>query len=346
MPINPQTAAKFPLLDGLTSPLNALSDPGQRAQLEAYNAWTPGYEPPPVDTSEASADGRHGAIPLRIYRPLRRHETVAELPALIWLHGGGWLAGDLDMPEADTVGRELAHRADAVVLTVDYRLASNGVTYPVPHDDVVDAFRWATRHAAELRIDPQRISLGGASAGANLACGAALRLRDDAHDPQPSRLLLVYPLVHAKVPPRSPAQEVAMADVPAVLRFPDDLIEQLVANYLGRPFDDPSELPAYAVPAEAGSVQGLPPTLVITCEYDDLRPSGEALAHMLEEASVPVLLEKEDGVLHGHLNEDPRIPQVDHSLSLLAAAICGDFITDARARPQDSPSRQRHHFGG
>ncbi|MFI5622526.1 alpha/beta hydrolase [Nocardioides sp. NPDC051685] len=318
MPIDPHFAAKFPRLAGVTSVLDAIVDPTQRAKLEAYMAWDPGYAPPPVQSANDAADGPHGPVPVRLYRSTERRQETS--PALVWLHGGGFVAGDLDMPEADVVARELAHRAGAVVISVDYRLAVDGVTFPVPHDDVVAAYRWAARNAADLEIDPRRISLGGASAGANLACGAALHLRDDADDPGPYRLLLAYPLVHAVVPRCSAHEAAAMAEVPPVLRFPDELIAQLVANYVGTPVGSEKAMPAYAMPAE-GDVRDLPPVTIITCEYDDLRPSGEALAQMLEDAGVTVRLVQEGGVLHGHLNEDPRIPQVDHSLSILANAL-------------------------
>jgi acetyl esterase/lipase len=318
MPIDPHFVAKFPRLDGVTSVVDAMADPTQRAKLEAYMDWAPGYAPPPVQTTNDTANGPHGPVPVRLYRSSQRPQDTP--PALVWLHGGGFMAGDLDMPEADVVARELAHRAGAVIISVDYRLAADGVSFPAPHDDVVAAYRWAVRNAVDLEIDPRRISLGGASAGANLALGAALHLRDDADDPGPCRLLLAYPLVHAVVPKRSADHEAAMAEVPPVLRFPDELVTQLVANYLGRPVDRETALPTYAMPAE-DDLRDLPPVTIITCEYDDLRPSGEALAQMLEEVGVPVSLVQESGVLHGHLNEDPRIPQVDHSLSLLAKAL-------------------------
>jgi acetyl esterase/lipase len=82
------------------------------------------------------------------------------------------------MPESDMVARELSHRAGAVVFAVDYRLAVEGVTYPVPHDDVVAAWRWAVDEAQRLGVEPRRIALGGASAGGNLAaelpCGSGM----------------------------------------------------------------------------------------------------------------------------------------------------------------------------
>jgi len=341
VPIDPHFASKFPRLDGVTSLLAALADPQQQAKIDAYQAWDDdGYEPPVGAVAEDEADGPYGPIPVRVYRPAPGGGRTAPRPALVWLHGGGWLAGDLDMPEADVVSRELAHRAGAVVISVGYRLATDGVTFPIPHDDVVAAYRWASRSASRLGVEPHLISLGGASAGANLACGAALHLRDDGDEPAPHQLLLAYPLVHPTVPPLSSEQEDAMGPVPPVLRFPAELIRVLVENYVGRPVDGSTNPPPYAFPA-GGDLRDLPPVTIITCEYDDLRPSGEALADLLQDAGVSVRLIQEDGVLHGHLNEDPRIPQVDHSLSLFAGALALAEATRDETRASSVASEPR-----
>ncbi|MEI5582901.1 MULTISPECIES: alpha/beta hydrolase [unclassified Agromyces] len=97
-------------------------------------------------------------------------------PGLVWAHGGGFVAGDLDMPEADSVARAVAARGIGVV-SIDYRLAvDDAARYPAGSDDVLAAWRWTVEHAAELRLDPARLVIGGASAGANLVTGAVLRL--------------------------------------------------------------------------------------------------------------------------------------------------------------------------
>ena len=126
--------------------------------------------------------------------------------------------GDLDMPEADWTARQICERAGAVVVSVDYRLCVGGVTYPVPHDDAVAAVRWVRDDAAALGIDPARISLGGASAGGNLAAGATLELRDE-DGWVPAALLLAYTTLHAVVPPPSPSLAPLMDEVPPLLRF-------------------------------------------------------------------------------------------------------------------------------
>src|SRR4051794_5122589 len=147
---------------------------------------------------------------MRVYTPAG--DGIAR-PCLVWAHGGGFVGGDLDMREADWVAREICARAGAVVVSVDYRLAVDGVCYPVPHDDVVAAVAWVRDTAADLGIDAGRISIGGASAGGNLTAGAALKLRDR-DGWVPATLLLAYPALHAAVPPPSPALAAKLAELP------------------------------------------------------------------------------------------------------------------------------------
>jgi acetyl esterase len=116
----------------------------------------------------------------------------------VWLHGGGFIAGDLEMPEADWVARSIA--ADGfTVVSGDYRACLDGVHYPIPNDDVLDLRMWVAEHAIELGIDPERIHLGGASAGAALAATLGKRLRDGAGG-APKSIVLVYPVLHYELP--------------------------------------------------------------------------------------------------------------------------------------------------
>jgi acetyl esterase/lipase len=250
---------------------------------------------------------------VRIYTPI---DDNAPRPGIVWLHGGGFCAGDLDQPEADYVSRYVCAHAGAVVVSVDYRLAVEGVHYPVPLDDVVAALGWVRDNAADLGIDADRLSIGGASAGANLAAAAALRVRDDG-ERLPAALLLVYPLMHAEVPPSPPAARHAMAALPPVLRIPPDVVTAVCANYLGA--DVPASPDGYAFPGHA-DLRGLPPTLVLVSEYDDLRPSGELFAQTLAAAGVVVQLVVEPGVPHGHLDW-PGLDGTTRSLVRLAAGV-------------------------
>ena len=206
----------------------------------------------------------------------RRSAAAPISPCLVWLHGGAFRMGDLDMPEADWTAREICERAGAVVVSVDYRLCVGGVTYPVPHEDTVAAVRWVRDNAAALGVDADRISLGGASAGGNLAAGATLRLRDD-DGWCPANLLLAYTTLHAVVPPAVAVAGAAAGRRPAAAPVPAGGPPGITENYLGGPA---SRADGYAMPANA-VLEGLCPVLLLNSEYDDLRASAEAFAGQL-----------------------------------------------------------------
>lgn len=318
MPIDPVIAERLHLLEGITSFAEPAAVPEKQARVDAFMVISADYRPPRCSVRCDVVAGPHGAVPVRIYTPPATRGTGAR-PGLVWAHGGGFQGGDLDMPESDLVARELCGRADAVIVCVDYHLAVDAVRFPVPHDDMMAAFRWVARHAAELGVDPARIALGGASAGANLATGAALHLRDDVDAVTPNVLLLAYPTMHAELPPMPPEFEAKLSAVPRVFRFRPEDVRAMSSNYLGHD-PDRGEISPYAMPA-AGKVAGLPPVLIITSEYDDLLLSGTAFAAQLEQAGVAVDQRTIAGVLHGHLNHDPGLPGTEQSLQLFADAL-------------------------
>jgi acetyl esterase len=317
VPIHPAIATKLHLLEGVTSFEEAMADPAQRALLDEFMSITGAPEPPQVPTRDETAPGPHGPVPVRIYSPAG---DATDRPCLVWVHGGAFVGGDLEMPEADWTARQVCARADAVVVSVDYRLCNGGVHYPVPHDDVVAAYRWTRDNAEALGVDPARISLGGASAGGNLSIGAALKLRDEDGQP-PAALLPIYPVAHAVVPAASASLAARMADVPPVLRFFPPQMTWLNENYLGGPL---SGADGYAFGAHA-VLEGLPPTLVINAEYDDLRSSGEDFVARCATAGVDVRQVTAVGMLHGFLNTRPDIEPVDRALALMA-----DLVASAR----------------
>ena len=120
--------------------------------MQEFDSWPGAAAAPEVDVRADTVPGPHGPVPVRIYTPPSRPGT--DRAALVWVHGGAFLGGDLDMREADGVAREICARAGAVVVSVDYRLCHGGVTYPVPHDDVVAAVRWVRDNAADLGVEP------------------------------------------------------------------------------------------------------------------------------------------------------------------------------------------------
>ncbi len=264
---------------------------------------------PDVPIRTVTVDGRHGPVAVRIYG----EQAATAGPALVWLHGGGFVSGSLDMPESDYLGRVLASFGTPVV-SVDYRLARDGVHFPVPHDDALTGWFWVRRNAAELGLNAELLCLGGAGAGGNLAVGAALYLID-AGKPLPAKLLLAYPFLHAELPPPAGGlDEDVMAELPRHLRFtPEDCVRQ-GENYVGGPVSMASSyaMPGYADPS------GLPPTAIVACEYDDARGSSELFAANLEQAGVPVSFFLARGALHGHLNHAAGSPEAQPVLDFLA----------------------------
>jgi acetyl esterase/lipase len=271
------------------------------------------------DVDLAAADH---AFPVRVYQAA---EPIGAL--LVWAHGGGFLGGSLDMPEADEVSRRIAESGVPVVSVgyslappdpllalvergtadrplpsaeqIEAEIATSGprVRFPVASLQIVAAFDWAVAHAKELGADDGRIGLGGASAGGNLTAGAALRLRDR-DDRQPVALLQCYPVLHAELP--APNEDLATAlGYLGPRGIPSEDARALSLNYVG----DPAELAnPYAFPG-GHDVRSLPPTLIVTAGRDRLRSSAEAFAAELALASVDVAIVQEREFEHGFLNE-------------------------------------------
>ncbi|MER7540405.1 alpha/beta hydrolase [Streptomyces sp. NPDC097704] len=249
--------------------------------------------------------GPHGPVPVRIYQPLG---DGTGRPLLVWCHGGAFAYGDIDMPEADATARVLA-AAGTVVVSVDYRRAVDGVHYPVPLDDVVAAYQGTLQVAEALGVARRRVHLGGASAGANLAAGACLRLRDSGAD-LPSSLILLYPCVHPVLPSASAELADRLSGLPPHLRFEPEGYATVIENYLGA---TAATATGEAMPGLA-DLRGLPRTLIVNCEYDELRASGEAFAGSLRDAGVDVDQRMAPGVTHGHLNR-PNLTEARRTLS-------------------------------
>lgn len=232
---------------------------------------------------------------------------------LVWAHGGAFAFGELDMPESDWLAQQLAVRGTTVV-AVDYRLAPippewadaarparGGHHYPAASDDLLSAWSWTVDNAARLRVAPQRLALGGASAGGNLAAGATLRLIEGGFSVLPALVLLAYPTLLAEQPAPDPDLRAALDAHPDADRFGPAAVRAMYENYLGSPLDEApiAAIPGLATPAD---LTEFPPTLIVNDEVDELRVSGEAFAATLRDAGRPVESVTEPGTEHGHLN--------------------------------------------
>jgi acetyl esterase/lipase len=243
-----------------------------------------------VTATDRVFDGPHGPIPVRVYRSDGAPASGA--PAFVWNHGGGWVGGDLEMPEADATSRRIALGIDGVVVSVAYRLVPAHV-FPVPLDDVAAAFEATVSANDELGIDAGRIGLGGASAGGHLSALAAAKVT-----PAPKAVVLVYPAVD---PPGGPYDE-RPADCRRRWWFDRESAMGLFAGLLG-PAVDPEHAPTASLPTVAARGGHLPPTLVTTAgAYDGLTAQAVRYGELLREDGVDVTVHDVDGVLHGYLN--------------------------------------------
>jgi len=256
-----------------------------------------------VVIEDREISGPHGPIAIRVYRP----EGVP-LGGLVWLHGGAFVSGDLDMPESDWVARGFAGDG-RVVVAVDYRLAPPPASwlaympdpggtsrFPVASEEVAAAFRWASESFESVPHD--RWALGGASAGANLAAGATLRLQDEGGT-SPSAVLLAYPLVHAALPTMAEELEAKCSALTPPGGFASEIVDEMNLNYAGN-VENLSD--RYAFPG-GHELIGFPPTIIVNSDSDSLRASGDLFASELIRAGVDVSVSREPGTLHGHLNE-------------------------------------------
>jgi acetyl esterase len=237
-------------------------------------------------------------IPVRIYWPPSVTSEAGDqgLPVVVLYHGGGWSIGDLDTH--DPVARAHSVGAEAIVVSVDYRLAPEH-PFPAGIDDSWAALRWVGEHATELGGDPNRIAVAGDSAGGNIAAVMAQLARDNADQGGPPLVfqLLWYPSTTADLTLPSFTEN---ADAPILDR---DVIDAFMQWYIpGVDITDHATLPATLAPANAADLSGLPPAFIGTAEHDPLRDDGAHYAELLRPAGVPVELCNEPNLVHGYVS--------------------------------------------
>jgi acetyl esterase/lipase len=275
-----RTAAMDPELEAFIPlfPPADLTDPATaRKHLAALAAAAPAPDTTDLEIQDHTVPADPD-VAVRIYRP---HQAQG---AIVWLHGGGFVMGDLDT-EHPWAAR-VAGAAGAVVVSVGYRRAPEH-RFPAALEDAYAAVVWTAERAATLGIDPARIAVGGHSAGAGLAAAVALRARD--HQGPPIRFQLL------NQPELDDRQQTWSArtftDTPWMTR---DKLAATWRHYLGA-----QPATAYAAPARATDLAGLPPAYIATAEFDPLRDEAITYGLRLLQAGVPVELHQWPGTFHG-----------------------------------------------
>ncbi|MEU2124454.1 alpha/beta hydrolase [Nocardia niwae] len=273
MILDPELEAAVPFF-----PPADLSDPlTARQNLAALVAAIPAPPTAHLTIENRTVPGDVG-VPVRIYRP---HGARG---AIIWLHGGGFVMGDLDTEHPWAT--MLADNSGATVISVGYRLAPEH-PFPAAHDDAYAVLTWTAEHAAELGIDPARIAIGGHSAGAGLATAVVLRARDRQGPPIRFQLLN-QPVLDDRQQAWSAR---TFTDTPFVTRAK---VAQMWQHYLGS-----TPATQYAAPARAADLSGLPPAYIATAEFCPNRDEDIDYALRLLQAGVPVELHQWPGTFHG-----------------------------------------------
>lgn len=280
MPLDPQAQVVIDMIQSLgVATLTPGTDPDEIRGL--MNA---AVLPSPIvldRLEDTTMPGPGGPLPIRIYRPA----GAAPKPIIVYFHGGGWVLGSLDTHDATC--RALARDADAVLVSVDYRLAPEH-RFPAAVEDADAALAWAAAHADELGGDADRLVVAGDSAGGNLAAVIAQRSRVDG--PKVAFQLLIYPVTDHEFTSDS------MEDNAEGYFLTRDAMRWFYSHYLNNDAegDDPR-----VSPLRADDLGGLPPAFVLTMEYDPLRDQGVAYAHALAAAGTEVTATTYPSLFHG-----------------------------------------------
>jgi acetyl esterase len=295
------------------APVSGQSVAEVRASRRAWREKTSGPAAPVHATQDVEVPTAAGAVPVRAYRPDER----GGLPVIVFFHGGGWVLGDLG--HSDLLCRWLCRESGCLVVNVDYRLAPEH-PYPAAIDDAYAVLTWLFRGAAGLGVDPRQLAVAGASAGGNIAAAVAMIARDRGAPPLAAELL-IYPCLDAACATASYAE------------FADGYIVSTedMRWYWRQYVAAGKQTEPYAAPLHASDLAGLPPTLIITAEYDCVRDDGERYADRLKTAGVPVRLHRYEGTLHGFFSTPGTSGRGSEAVREAAGFLSGALVTAARA---------------
>ncbi|MFO0959837.1 MAG: alpha/beta hydrolase [Isosphaeraceae bacterium] len=302
MPLDPKVRELLDQAAALNAaPLNQLSPKRARARMNATSATL--GEPEPIakmiDGGVQSSEGQ--VIPIRFYDP--NPSATAPRPCIVYFHGGGWVTGSI--ATHDNLCRALANATGSVVASVEYRLAPEH-KFPAPVQDAYMAIAGIAQNAPTLRIG--ELIAAGDSAGGNLAAAATLFARRKG-EVRVDRQILIYPILdyHFDTPSY-------LENADGYLLSRDDMI-WFWGHYLADPAEGDNPM---ASPLRVRDVSNLPPTLIITAEFDPLRDEGNAYAERLMDAKVPTMHLAYEGQIHGFVRRLEQFPQARHAIGEIA----------------------------
>ncbi|MDY7566666.1 alpha/beta hydrolase [Pseudomonas sp. RTC3] len=241
---------------------------------------TPTTLVPGVTTREIQVPGAAGSMPATVYTP----DGTGPFPVVLYFHGGGWVFADRKV--YDGGARGLAKQANAVVVSVDYRLAPEN-KFPAAHEDALAAYRWLTTKASSVNGDPKRLALAGESAGGNLAVATAVAAHK-AGLTAPKHVLSVYPVAQSNT------------DTESYLKYADaiPLNRPMMLWFISQVITSQADAKDPRIDLVHANLQGLPPVTLINAEIDPLRDDGAQLEQALRSAGVSVERRLYPGVTH------------------------------------------------
>ena len=253
----------------------------QSATTRAMNVAMPAMPEPVEKIEHLLIPTRDGEVLARIYYP----NTDKNLPVLVYFHGGGWVIANLDVYESSC--RALCNAAEAIVVSVNYRMSPEA-KFPAAVNDAYDATQWIIQNAANIGGDPNHVAIAGESAGGNLATVTCLQAIDKGGR-MPIAQLLVYPVTDTSM------SQASYAENQDTIPLHTSMMPWFWNYYLENEADKSNK---YVAPLTADNFSGMPPTILITAEFDPLRDEGEQYAQKLAAGGVSVKSERFDGVVH------------------------------------------------
>ena len=306
--LHPQTRALLDFIEQRNiPPTHTLSVAEARAYYRDRRGVTQPVPPEVALTTDLTASGPHGPIPLRLYRPLGASAT-ALLPVLVYYHGGGWVIGDLDTH--DSLCRALANESGCAVVAVDYRLGPEH-RFPAAVNDALAATRWVRQHAAALHLDATRLAVGGDSAGGNLAAVVSIAARDSGDLPIAFQLL-IYPATdqHRSAPSHTTNGQGYLLTT--------DTMDYFTGHYI----TDPAQYKDWrSSPLLHTDLSKLPPALVLTAGYDPLRDEGAAYAKALTAAGNRASYICFERQIHGFITMGKMLDEANTAVTMCAAEL-------------------------